>query len=112
MLGQCAVDGKSNAITAIPELLDTLRLEGCIVTLDAMGCQKEIAERIRAKGADYLLVLKANHDHAFKAVREHFERTCFGLGSGGRCSTPSAKATAAWSAGASSWTRRPRILSP
>ena len=112
VLGQCAVDGKSNAITAIPELLDTLRLEGCIVTLDAMGCQKEIAERIRAKGADYLLVLKANHDHAFKAVREHFERTCFGLGSGGRCSTPSAKATAAWSAGASSWTRRPRILSP
>ena len=112
MLGQCAVDGKSNAITAIPELLDTLRLEGCIVTLDAMGCQKEIAERIRAKGADYLLVLKANHGRAFEAVREHFERTCFGLGSGGRCSTPSAKATAAWSAGASSWTRRPRILSP
>jgi predicted transposase YbfD/YdcC len=83
-LGQRAVDGKSNEITAIPELLDTLRLEGCIVTLDAMGCQKEIAERIRAKGADYLLVLKANHGHAFEAVREHFARTCFGLGSGGR----------------------------
>ena len=49
-----------------------------------MGCQKEIAERIRAKGADYLLVLKANHGRAFEAVREHFERTCFGLGSGGR----------------------------
>ena len=84
VLGQRAVDGKSNEITAIPELLDTLRLEGCIVTLDAMGCQKEIAERIRAKGADYLLVLKANHGRAFEAVREHFERTCFGLGSGGR----------------------------
>ena len=84
VLGQCAVDGKSNAITAIPELLDTLRLEGCIVTLDAMGCQKEIAERIRAKGADYLLVLKANHGRAFEAVRGHFERTCFGRGSGGR----------------------------
>jgi hypothetical protein len=83
-LGQRAVDGKSNEITAIPELLDTLRLEGCIVTLDAMGCQKEIAERIRARGADYLLVLKANHGRAFEAVREHFERTCFGLGSGGR----------------------------
>src|SRR4051794_18632676 len=83
-LGQRAVDGKSNEITAIPELLATLRLEGCIVTLDAMGCQKEIAERIRAKGADYLLALKANHGHAFEAVREHFERTCFGLGSGGR----------------------------
>jgi predicted transposase YbfD/YdcC len=79
-----AVDGKSNEITAIPELLDALRLEGCIVILDAMGCQKEIAERIRAKGADYLLVLKANHGHAFEAVRERFERTCFGLGSAGR----------------------------
>src|SRR4051794_14811099 len=55
-LGQRAVDGKSNEIAAVPELLDTLRLEGCIVTLDAMGCQKAIAERIRAKGADYLLV--------------------------------------------------------
>jgi predicted transposase YbfD/YdcC len=84
VLGQRAVDGESNEITAIPELLDTLRLEGCIVTLDAMGCQEGIAERIRAKGADYLLVLKANHGRAFGAVREHFERTCFGRGSGGR----------------------------
>jgi predicted transposase YbfD/YdcC len=82
-LGQRAVDGKSNEITAVPELLDTLQLEGCIVTLDAMGCRKGIAERIRAKGADYLLVLKANHGRAFEAVREHFEHTCFGLGSGG-----------------------------
>src|SRR5918993_10993 len=83
-LGQRAVDGKSNEVTAIPELLDTLHLDGCIVTLDAMGCQKDIAARIRAKAADYLLVLKANHGHAFEAVREHFERTCFGRGSGGR----------------------------
>ena len=83
-LGQRAVDGKSNEITAVPELLDTLRLEGCIVTLDAMGCQKAIAERIRAKDADYLLALEANHGRAFEAVREHFGRTCFGRGSGGR----------------------------
>jgi predicted transposase YbfD/YdcC len=83
-LGQRAVDGKSNEIAAIPELLDTLHLEGCIVTLDAMGCQKSIADRIRGKGADYLLVLKANQGRAFEAVREHFERTCFGRGSGGR----------------------------
>src|SRR5919107_160034 len=83
-LGQREVDGKSNEIAAIPELLDVLRLDGCIVTLDAMGCQKDIAARIRAKGADYLLVLKANHGRAFEAVREHFERTCFGRGSGGR----------------------------
>ena len=54
------------------------------MTLDAMGCQKEIAERIRAKGADDLLVLKANHGRAFEAVHEPFERTCFGRGSGGR----------------------------
>jgi predicted transposase YbfD/YdcC len=83
-LGQRVVDGRSNEIAAIPELLDTLQLDGCIVTLDAMGCQKEIAAKIRARGADYLLVLKANHGRAFGAVREHFERTCFGRGSGGR----------------------------
>ncbi len=83
-LGQREVDGKSNEITAIPELLDTLHLDGAIVTLDAMGCQKDIAARIRAKGADYLLGLKANHGRAFEAVREHFERTCFGCGSGVR----------------------------
>src|SRR3954452_11116513 len=83
-LGQRAVDGKSNEITAVPELLGALHLDGCIVTLDAMGCQKSIAELIRAKGADYLLVLKANHGRAFGAVREHLERTCFGRGSGGR----------------------------
>ena len=84
VLGQRAVDGKSNEITAVPELLGALHLDGCIVTLDAMGCQKSIAERIRAKGADYLLVLKANHGRAFEAVREHLERTCFGRESGGR----------------------------
>jgi hypothetical protein len=48
------------------------------------GYQKDIAARIRAKRADYLLVLKANHGRAFEAVREHFESTCFGRGSGGR----------------------------
>jgi predicted transposase YbfD/YdcC len=84
VLGQREVDGKSNEITAIPELLDTLQLEGCIVTLDAMGCQRDIAERIRANGADYLLALKANQGRAFETAREPFERTCFGRGSGGR----------------------------
>src|SRR3954462_4850993 len=84
VLAQREVDGKSNEIPAIPELLDILHLEGAIVTLDAMGCQKDIAARIRAKGADYLLALKANHGRAFEAVRGHFERTCFSHGSGGR----------------------------
>jgi predicted transposase YbfD/YdcC len=84
VLGQREVDGKSNEITAVPELLDTLHLDGCIVTLDAMGCQKDIAAKIRDRDADYLLVLKANHEHAFEAVREHFERTCFGRGATAR----------------------------
>ncbi len=84
VLGQREVDSKSNEITAVPELLDTLHLDGCIVTLDAMGCQKDIAARIRAEGADYLLVLKADHGRAFEAAHEHFERSCFGRGSGGR----------------------------
>src|SRR4051794_17077542 len=84
VLGQREVDGKSNEITAIPELLDTLHLDGAIVTLDAMGCQKDIAARIRAKGADYLLALKANHGRTFEAAQGHFERTCFSRGASGR----------------------------
>jgi hypothetical protein len=54
-LGQREVDGKSNEITAIPALLETLSLKNCIVTLDAMGCQKTIAGQILDQGADYLL---------------------------------------------------------
>lgn len=59
-LGQRKVDDKSNEITAIPTLLDVLDLAGCIVTIDAMGCQTEIAQAIVDKDADYLLALKAN----------------------------------------------------
>jgi hypothetical protein len=71
------VDGKSNEITAIPALLETLDLKNSIVTLDAMGCQKTIANQILDRGADYLLVLKANHSKAFRAVKECCERHCF-----------------------------------
>ena len=60
VLAQQAVDGKSNEITAIPELLDMLNLKGAIVSIDAMGTQKEIARRIVDKGADYVLALKGN----------------------------------------------------
>jgi predicted transposase YbfD/YdcC len=60
VLAQCAVDGKSNEITAIPELLDMLNLKGAVVSIDAMGTQKEIAQRIVDKGADYVLALKGN----------------------------------------------------
>jgi predicted transposase YbfD/YdcC len=60
VLGQEAVAGKSNEITAIPLLLDRLELAGALVTIDAIGCQRDIAEAITAKGADYLLALKGN----------------------------------------------------
>lgn len=61
VLGQRATEEKSNEITAIPELLATLALEGCIVTIDAMGTQTTIAEAIRKRGADYVLCVKDNH---------------------------------------------------
>jgi predicted transposase YbfD/YdcC len=61
VLGQVAVADKSNEITAIPALLQVLAVTGCIVTIDAMGCHKEIARTIRARGADYVLALKGNH---------------------------------------------------
>ena len=68
VLGQRAVDGKSNEITAIPELLDKLNIKGTIISIDAMGTQKAIAARIVEKGADYVLALKGNqsslHDDA------------------------------------------------
>ncbi len=60
VLGQRQVADKSNEITAVPELLDTLDLKGSIVTLDAMGCQKAIVSKILERGADYLVTLKAN----------------------------------------------------
>jgi predicted transposase YbfD/YdcC len=60
VLGQVAVDAKSNEITAIPELLQALSLKGCIVTIDAAGCQTDIAQQIIAQGGDYILALKDN----------------------------------------------------
>ena len=80
VLGQRCVDGKSNEITALPELLDQLALGNGIVTLDAMGCQTAIAEKILARGGDYLLTLKGNHPLAHAAVVEHFDQRCFSRG--------------------------------
>jgi len=68
LLGQVAVDEKSNEITAIPKLLKMLEITGAIVTIDAMGCQKEVARTIRGRQADYLLALKGNHEHLFEQV--------------------------------------------
>ncbi len=59
-IGQLKVDSKSNEITAIPKLLDLLDVKGCLITIDAMGCQKKIAQKILDKEADYLLAVKGN----------------------------------------------------
>jgi len=69
-LGQVVVDEKSNEITAIPELLQLLDVSGALVTIDAMGCQKEIAERIREGGGDYVLAVKQNQPTLYDQVEE------------------------------------------
>lgn len=73
VLGQCKVDEKSNEITAIPELLRALELHGCLVTIDAMGCQTEIADLIVEQGADYLLQLKKNQGNLYEDVVALFD---------------------------------------
>ena len=72
VLGQVMVDEKSNAITALPRLLEMLELRGAIVTIDAMGCQKEIAAKVRERGADYVLTVKGNQDPLEEDVIDHF----------------------------------------
>ena len=72
VLGQQKVEGKSNEITAIPALLELLAVEGCIVTIDAMGCQREIAQRLVLKGADYVLALKGNQGTLHEEVDGFF----------------------------------------
>jgi predicted transposase YbfD/YdcC len=67
VLGQLKVAEKSNEITAIPELIDALDIAGCIITIDALGCQKEIATHIIEKDADYVLALKGNQEHLYEA---------------------------------------------
>lgn len=71
-LGQRKVDEKSNEITAIPELLRLLNVSGCIVTIDAMGCQTKIAQTIRDEKADYVLRVKANQGHLHQDIAEWF----------------------------------------
>ena len=73
ILGQTATAEKSNEITAIPELLDLLDLNGSLVTIDAMGCQTEIAQKIVNKGGDYLLAVKNNQKHLAQDIKEHFD---------------------------------------
>ena len=73
VLGQAKVDEKSNEITAIPELLQVLAVRDCIVTIDAMGCQREIAQRIMERGADYVLALKENQGFLYEDVVGYFQ---------------------------------------
>jgi predicted transposase YbfD/YdcC len=69
-LGQVVVHEKSNEITAIPELLQLLEISGALVTIDAMGCQREIADRIRERGGDYVLAVKQNQPKLYERVEE------------------------------------------
>jgi len=73
-LGQIATDRKSNEITAIPALLKVLDLQGCIVTIDAMGCQKEIASQIVNEGGDYVLAVKDNQPRLFEDTAALFAK--------------------------------------
>jgi len=75
VLGQIKTDEKSNEITAIPALLDMLSLSGCIVTIDAMGCQRDIAQKILDRDADYILAVKENQPSLYRKTREMFEDT-------------------------------------
>jgi len=74
VIGQSKTDTKSNEITAIPELLHLLAIKGCMVTIDAMGCQTAIAAQILDQGGDDLLTLKGNHKKAYTAVKQHFQQ--------------------------------------
>ena len=75
VLGQLKVADKSNEITAVPELLRVLELSGCIVTLDAMGCQKKIAREIIEADADYVLALKGNQEAVHEEVKTFLDAT-------------------------------------
>ncbi|SJM95510.1 transposase (fragment) [Crenothrix polyspora] len=72
-LGQVKTDAKSNEIAAISELLDLLEIKGCIVTIDAMGCQTDIAAKIIEKGADYVLAVKDNQPQLHEAIQDYFD---------------------------------------
>ena len=80
VLGQKKVDKKSNEVTAIPELIEMLEIAGSVITIDAMGCQKDITSLIIKKKGDYVLALKGNQKLLYKAVKEWFKLAKFFLG--------------------------------
>ena len=73
LLGQRKVDAKSNEITAVPELLNMLFIKGCVVTVDALNCQKDIARTVIERQADYVFALKKNHPQLYQDVVEWFD---------------------------------------
>jgi predicted transposase YbfD/YdcC len=73
VLGQVATEEKSNEITAIPKLLDLIDVSGDTITIDAMGCQKEIVKKIRAQKAHYVLAVKENQPLLYQEIKEYFE---------------------------------------
>lgn len=75
VLGQVKTEDKSNEITAIPDLLNLLDIKGCTVTIDAMGCQRDIAAKIIEKEGDYPLAVKGNQSHLLNDIKEAFEKT-------------------------------------
>src|SRR5262245_20257382 len=101
-LGQVAVEGKSNEIAAIPRLLELLDLKGALVTIAAIGCQKEIARQIVSQGGDYALTVKDNQPNlaadilssSFTGAQEVDTR-----GSGTTCTRPPRAGTAGWRGG-------------
>jgi predicted transposase YbfD/YdcC len=78
-LGQLAVDGKSNEITAIPKLLELLDVKGALVSIDAIGCQKAIAAQIVEGGGDYLLAVKGNQEHLLADIQATVTKALDGL---------------------------------
>lgn len=73
-LSQMKVEEKTNEITAIPELIEEMDILGCIITTDAMGCQKEIARTIIKGKADYVLAVKENHKHLYQNIKSFFDK--------------------------------------
>ena len=71
-MGQIKTDAKSNEITAIPDLLNLLDIKGCLITIDAMGCQHKITKTIVDKGADYLIAVKGNQKRLYESIKAAF----------------------------------------
>ena len=91
VLGQKKVDDKSNEITAIPELIKVLELAGCIVTIDAMGCQREIVKQIVQKQADYVIAVKLNQKNLYEDIEYLFKKAIIQRFEGFKASTYSTK---------------------